>query len=379
MISKTLLMLFVTFFYSISLAFSSELAAQDKGEKTVTVVVENRNGKKLPDDVDVFLASVVGGLETVEAESKKVGLYNCDCSYMSTARGHERTTLSDKELKWQAYDIRLGKNLSKDFRIDFIYLNEGRPYNNHRDGFALNAVYDLDLSKKLKLEFGTGPYLSMDTTSHTFDITNQTDDKHFGILSTIAALYSLDQITPGMHLRAEYNHVSMPGSFNTDSILIGLGMNLDTPAKAKKDKAEFDAETEVALMWDHFKTNHHVTKSADGFQLEGKRKLSENTNLSVSYIKEGKDSLVDRQGVAAQYWYAQKLDKGWTVSAGAGPYIAKNKLSSNKESINALISFEFKKDLTKNESFFVRLNRIADFDGSNDRDVFIVGISGKLK
>lgn len=243
----------------------------------------------------------------------------------------------------------------------------------------MQAVYDLDLSKKIKLEFSTGPYFSMNTTSPDFNVNNQIDDKHLGFLSTIAALYSLDQIVPGMHLRAEYNHVAMPGSFSTDSVLLGLGMQIDTFKIPKDSTLSSDGKNEVAVIWDHFKTNHHTTHSADGFQVELKHKTSDQTNVSLSYVKEGRDSLVDRQGLAAQYWYAEKLEKGWTVSAGAGPYIAENNLTPNAGPLNALISFEFKKDVTDDSSFFVRLNRIADFKGSNDRDVFSIGINSKIK
>ncbi len=349
-------------------SFSAVGSEKEKStDKTVTVVVENRKGKELPADVDPFLASVVGGLETVQKTSGEVGIIDCGCSYISHTRGGERTNLGDKKA-WASYDIHIGKYFDENSRIDFVYINEGRPTNNHRDGFAVQAVREVDVSKNLRLEFGLGPYFNMDTTSPTHNIRNQIDEKDLGVLGTIAALYSLNQFSPGLHLRLEYNHVSVPREFDTDSFMIGFGKDFETHPNSEGDN-------KVAVMWSHFKTNHHITHSADGVQVEVKHKLTDNTDISASYMREGKDNLVDRQGVAVQYWYSQEFPKKWVVSVGAGPYIAENKLSPNKGNFNGLISMELKKEVTKDTNVFVRLTRIADFAGSNDRDDFAIGVA----
>jgi hypothetical protein len=219
-----------------------------------------------------------------------------------------------------------------------------------------------------------GPYFSMNTT----EINGvELDDKKIGLLSTIAALYSLDEISPGLHVRAEYNNAVMAGAhLKTNSIMVGIGKNFGERPTGGKGS---DGKTEVAFIGDMFITNHgDVDTKPAGFQIEAKRTLSDNTAGSISYMKEGKDSRVDRQGVATEYWYFEKLPKSVTVSVGAGAYIASNKLDKDSGKVNGLISIEVKKDITKNVSVYFRVNRIADFKGSNDRDVIGIGIAGKL-
>lgn len=356
-------------------SFSSSASEQEKSdEKTVTVVIENRKEKQLPNDVDVFLASVVGGLDTVQKKVEKVGGPDCHCkisndgAYLALELG-TGTGSNGGDMQWRAFTLRLGKKLSENTRIDFVHINEGHLPHDHRDGVAIQATSIMPIDENLKLEVGAGPYFSMNTTKIKH---KEVDSKELGVLGTVVLLYSLDKLYPGLDLRAEYNHVFMPQGIDTDSFLIGFGKSFDSKSELSSNK------NELVLIGDHFKTNHGSTSSAEGYQIELKRKVTEDTDLSASYLHEGKDILVDRQGVAVQYWYSQKLPNNWTMGAGAGPYLATNKLEDSSNHLNTIISFEFKKEIKNDLGFFVRFNRISDFSGSNDRDMLGLGISKKF-
>ncbi|MBY0413764.1 MAG: hypothetical protein K2Q18_06350, partial [Bdellovibrionales bacterium] len=88
---------------------------------------------------------------------------------------------------------------------------------------------------------------------------------------------------------------------------------------------------------------------------------------------------VDRQGVTAELWYTEPLTKTVYASVGAGAYLADNKLDKTDGKVNGLVSIEFGKNIGKHSKVFIRLNRIADFKGSNDRDVIGFGVAGKFK
>jgi hypothetical protein len=157
--------------------------------------------------------------------------------------------------------------------------------------------------------------------------------------------------------------------------MIGIGKTFDGPAKRN---AGNDNNIEMDFMGNNFKTNHGGTSAARGYELEIKKNLTKNSALSLSYDHEGKDRLVNRDGIATQLWYIYPLSAQWTASVGAGPYIAKNKLVSDETTLNGLISIEFKKYLGNRASAFVRFSRISDFKGDNDRYVLSFGVAKKF-
>ena len=345
-------------------------------ESHLVMVVAEKGNKDLPKDVDPILASTVSGLEAVQKETQTTGIIDCNCkekpySYISMTMGNGFGS-EGGSMQWRAFTVRLGKSIDENTRIDFIHINEGHPTNNHRDGFALAGTYDIPVSSKLKIELSAGPYFSMNTTTKN---DKEEDEKRIGLLGTIAALYSLDNISPGLHLRAEYNHVFMPGGITTDSFMVGVGKVFDASKDTEKSVSD---NMEVSVIGDHFKTNHGGTNAAEGYQLEVKQGFTDHTAISFSYMHEGKDQLVDREGAATQLWYVQPLPHNMSVSVGAGPYFAKNKLADQDGNLNALISVEVKKDIGKHTSIFIRANRISDFSGSNDRDLIGLGVAAKF-
>lgn len=342
-------------------------------DKKIIVIVESNNGKELPKDVDPILASTINGLNTVQRAADKTGSKDCGCdgTYISYTMGDGRAS-EGGSLQYKAFELRVGKQLSERTHVDIIHVNEGHPINNHRDGFAVQGVYKQPITENLSVEVGAGPYFSMNTTTING---KELDDKNLGLLGTVAALYSLDSLYPGLAIRAQYNHVAMPGAVSTDAILVGAEVKFGGPSEGATNTGK---KTEVAVIGDHFKTNHGGTSAAQGYQIEMKGSLTEHTAGSVSYMYEGKDTRVDRQGVATQYWYVQQLPQNVSVSAGAGPYVAQNQLDKSSVPVNGLISMEIKKDVNKNVSVFVRINRIADFSGSNDRDILGLGVSAKF-
>ena len=75
-------------------------------------------------------------------------------------------TTGEKKLGW-AFEVRFGKEIDipglgsgklfsadEKFRVDIVHYNEGHPDNNHRDGFAVQGVYNKPLSKTFSAELG---------------------------------------------------------------------------------------------------------------------------------------------------------------------------------------------------------------------------------
>lgn len=332
---------------------------------------------------DSLLATTVSGLQHVQTTAEDTGYIDCRCEInedltpkapkgtVSAVFGDGKASTGDT-LKKRAVSIRIGKDIvDGKVRVDFVHLNEGHPENNHRDGFALQGTYVLNITENMNVELSAGPYISFNTTTING---KEVDDKHLGAVATAAIVYYLDRLYPGLHLRAEYNHVAM-STMKTDSIMIGAGRTFSGPKNPIDSEKDFSMDFAV----NNFKTNHGGTDSAKGFQIDAKKQLSDNNSLVVVLMNEGKDTRVDRKGIAAQLWHEVQLNDKWSAGAGVGPYLAKNNMDKNSGVVNGLISFGASRKIGKEWKGFIRFSRIADFKGSNDRDIVGFGLEKKIK
>ena len=304
-------------------------------------------------------------------EEKQTSLLSRFNHQVSAAFGNGSVSEGD-DMEWRTFELRIGSSPASNRRLDFVHYNEGHPFNNHRDGFAIEPMYDVSINKKIKFELGIGPYLSFNTTSR-----NQTqyDDKNLGILASVAVLYYLNVLeNRNLHLRLDYNHVSMRDTHSSDAILVGIGMNFGESEEMS------DNSVQIAIMGANFKTNRNKTEAAVGGQLEIKQYVEENFALSVDLIEEGDDELVERSGVAAQAWWVWHAGERWLLSTGAGPYFVRDQLEAHKNKVDSLISLDVQKQLGNPESgtgLLLRFSRIVT-DDSTDRDIFAIGIAKKF-
>jgi hypothetical protein len=280
-------------------------------------------------------------------------------------------------MQWRAFEIRIGQAISDAIRIDVVHDNEGHPLNHHRDGFATQATLVLRPSDNLRVEGSVGPYGSFDTTTDRNGI--QHDDKRIGILAGAAILYYLNWIEPGLHLRVGYNHVEVLGAQRSDAVLFGVGMDFGESGQELVLKRPSEDPIQLLVSFGGFKTNRDGTDTAYGGRIELRKYLGERIAFSLSWLEEGRDQLVDRHGAAGQLWAVFPISETWSVSAGAGPYLARNAKGSDRWGLNGIISLELQHELGPENSgwsVFVRFNRIVSNDDT-DRDMGEVGVGKK--
>jgi hypothetical protein len=302
-------------------------------------------------------------------------------AYLSLAFGNGRieggNASGDTWMRGRTFEVRAGRQQTTLFdrplpsslalRTDFVHYNEGHPDNNHRDGFALQWVAVARLGRSLSAEFGAGPYLSMNTT--TID-GRQIDDAHVGGLLS-AALRLVLPGPDGTHLRLAYHHVGMRDVHRSDALVLGIGRQFD--------HAEPAPETDPGrALWlgaavGTSITNMSGTHGAHAGVLEAKR-YAGRWGVGAKFLFEGDDGArVDRRGVAAQLWYEQPVTPQFSMSAGAGPYIARNRREDNRTTRNLAITFQAERALSAHTRAFINFNRIKTFGKTNDRDLFLVG------
>jgi len=283
----------------------------------------------------------------------------------------------------RAFEARAGREEPSPLgpgRIDFVHYNEGHPDNNHRDGFALQWVGVRPLGSTLTGELGIGPYLSMNTT--TID-GREFDDSHLGLLLGGALRLPLRSLPPGTHLRLGVNYAWMPGAHRSAAVLLGVGRQFG-PAQP-----EPDTEPKTGPWWfggsiGRSITNMSGTDGANAGVLEARKYLDErfaHWAVSGKLIWEGDDGRrVDRDGVAAQLSYVQQVTPRFAMSAGVGPYVARNdRDQDDKTRANLLISFQAERALSSATRAFVNFNRVKTFRRTNDRDLLQIGILKRFR
>jgi len=309
-------------------------------------------------------------------------------AYLSLVFGNGRIHGGNAEgyrwMRGRTFEVRAGRQQRTLFgsplpdslneRIDFVHYNEGHPDNNHRDGFALQWLLVRRLGERSAVELGIGPYLSMNTTVIGG---RQLDDAHVGALLSLGLRLPLVDLPAGTHLRIGYNHVQMRNVHRSDALMIGIGRQFG--------RAEPDPETDPAngQTWlgasiGNSITNMSGTNGARAAVVEARRYLGarlEHWAVSSKFLFEGDDGArVDRRGLAGQLWYVQTVTPRFVMSAGLGPYVARNRRDDNVTHGNLLITFQAEQALSRRTRAFVNFNRVKTFRQTDDRDLFQLGL-----
>lgn len=295
-----------------------------------------------------------------------------------TGKMHGENLEGSRWMGGRAFEVRAGRTEDKVLgggRIDFVHYNEGHPDNNHRDGFALQWLAVRPLSATWTGELGIGPYLSMNTTVVDG---RQVDDANWGVLVSAALRMPLRSLPTGTSLRIGLNQTFMPHAHRSTALLVGLDRQFG-PARPDPDTEPAAGPWWFGASVGNAITNMSGREAAYAGVLEARKYMGERLEhwaVSGKFLFEGDDEVrVDRRGVAAQLWYVQQVTPRFSMSAGAGPYFARNRRDdADPNSTNLLISFQAERALSRQTRAFVNFNRVKTFRETDDRDLFQVGV-----
>nr|WP_240159090.1 MULTISPECIES: hypothetical protein [unclassified Burkholderia] len=269
-------------------------------------------------------------------------------------------------MHWRAYEVGFGDVLNDYLSVYLAYMNEGHPLDHHRDGFAALGSFRWPVGSRLALEFSAGPYFSMDTT-HVDD--QPRNDKRWGVRASAAVRYYV--VPNRFFLKLQYNHVQMIGGFNSDAVLFGIGSDFG----GNPGPAFSDGKTQVGVWAGTSQTNRPQVPIEKGYMVEVKRPLGNAWAYSASFVYEGNNGVAGRRGVAAQFWYVAPIKSKWTLSAGVGPYLSRDRNEvSGRTRLNALLSAQVAYQITNDWEASLRFNRVATRN-DKDQDMFMVGVA----
>lgn len=270
------------------------------------------------------------------------------------------------DMHWRAYEVGFGDVLNDYLSVYLAYVNEGHPLDHHRDGFAALGSFRWPVGNRVALEFSAGPYFSMDTTHVDNEVRNE---KRWGVRASAAVRYYV--VPNRFFLKVQYNHVQMIGGFNSDTVLFGIGSDFG----GDPGPALSDGKTQVSIWAGTSQTNRPQVPIEKGYMVEVKRPLGNAWAYSASFVYEGNNGVAGRRGVAAQFWYVAPIKSKWTLSAGVGPYVTRDRDEvSSKTRLNSLLSAQVTYQVTNDWAASLRFNRVAT-GNDKDQDMFMVGLA----
>lgn len=303
-------------------------------------------------------------------------------TYLSAQLGGGRiaggNASGNRWMRSRAGELRIGRAFGEatDSRIDVVYYNEGHPDNNHRDGYALQWTRSWREGELLSGEVGIGPYFTMNTTLIDG---RQLDDGRWGVLLSAALRVRLSSAPAGTHLCIGFNHAQMPGVHRSDALMVGIARQFGAVTQGPIADAShglwygISAGTAVTSM--------PGTNTGSSAILDAGRDINHGAAhwaWSARFLFEGDDGKrVDRRGVAGQLWYVQEVTPGFSMSAGIGPYLTRNRREQpvpDRTRRNVLISLQAERALSDRTRIFFDFGRVKTFLRMDDRDLFLVGI-----
>lgn len=219
-------------------------------------------------------------------------------------------------------------NLSDHVFLSYTYLNEGHVSDHHRDGHSGQLWYRLlSDSRRFDLAIGAGPYRYYDTTSdHS---SGEAIDEHgWGALLSVAAHWYVN--APWV-VQLRYNRAQTGSSINTDTLLLGVGWQFDSAARAgpvvpaTSYGFATDERNELTVFAGHSIVNNFQSPKGVAWVVEYRRNLTPYIDVSGSFVDEGDAEVIKRRGLAAQAWIARRfLDQRASLGLGVGPYFARD-------------------------------------------------------
>ena len=217
-------------------------------------------------------------------------------------------------------------NLAENWFASFSYLNEGHVTNHHRDGHSVQLWWRYPFGDRhFNVAIGAGPYRYFDTTDRNND--GNSDNRHgWGVLASVAATWYING-GPWM-VQARYNRAQTPSSIKTNTLLLGVGYQLDRgsqggPVVPPPSRTDNVTHNEITVFLGETIVNTFGSETSVAKAVEYRRGLARYVSGTVSYINEGENSALRRNGVAAQLWLERAFfHDAMTLGVGAGPYYA---------------------------------------------------------
>jgi hypothetical protein len=276
-----------------------------------------------------------------------------------------------------AWQVRYMEGLGKHFAYSLSYVNQGHFISHHRDGTAANLwLRTSQMDGQLTLGVGAGPMFYYDTVRPS---DGPPADVHgWGTLvNLLASWYTKNRWI----YQLQGSWVKGGKSFDTLSVLAGIGYQLDAPPSPGPDlkaprQTEVTTDNELTVFGGQTVVNLPGNGDSTAGSVEYRRGLWRYVEWTAGALYEGRSSLIDRYGLTTQLWLAKPFfDDRLALGAGFGFYFAEDRRREQRSSVflSEMVSITASYRLSPHWLIRTTWDRvITDYD--RDTDLFLGGI-----
>jgi hypothetical protein len=277
-----------------------------------------------------------------------------------------------------AWEAEYRQPLTEHFVASVAWLNEGHPFNHHRDGQALQLWWSSQHDGSgLVLDAGFGPYWSYDSTRPPGSA-GARDVHALGEVATVAADWNFHS---GWFGSLRVNRVDVHGSFGTTALEAGggyrFGQGLALPHLGSDASLDGDPPLfEIDALAGKTVANSIPAEAAFSEGVGVRAKLSNHFAVSMTYILGTNPPLAWRTGTAAQLWLEQQLARRFSVGIGVGAFVVTDRsplANTNMPArLSGLVAIEGAYSISSRWLARMMWDRITTAD-DQDCDIVLVG------
>jgi hypothetical protein len=276
-----------------------------------------------------------------------------------------------------AWQVRYMEGLGEHFAYSLSYVNQGHFISHHRDGTAASLwLRTNQMNGQLSLGVGAGPIFYYDTVK----LPNEPPADVHGwgtMVNLLASWYTKNRFI----YQLQGTWVKGGSSFDTLSVLAGIGYQLDAPPSPGPDlkaprQADETTDNEITILGGQTVVNIPGNGSSTAGSIEYRRGLWRYVEWTAGVLYEGRSSLIDRYGLTTQIWLAKPFfENRLALGAGVGFYLAEDRLREQRSGafFSEIVSITASYRLSPHWLIRGTWDRIiTDYD--RDSDIFLGGI-----
>jgi len=276
-----------------------------------------------------------------------------------------------------AWQVQYLEGLGENFAYSLSYVNQGHFISHHRDGTAaLLWLRTNRVHRQLSLGVGAGPMFYFDTVRPP-DGTPADVHGWASLVNLQASWYTQSRWI----YQLQGSWVRAGSSFDTLSVLAGIGYQLDAPPKPGPDvkatrQIETTTDNELTFMAGQTVVNLPGNGSSTAGSITYRRGLWRYLEWTAGVLYEGRSDLIDRYGLTSQFWLAKNFfEERLALGAGFGFYLADDRRREGHSGAfwNEILSITASYRLSPHWDIRSTWDRIiTDYD--RDSDIFLAGV-----
>lgn len=279
-----------------------------------------------------------------------------------------------------AAEVGFSQRMNRYVSASAEYYNEGHPSRHHRDGFTSQLWLHTPVPEQ-GLSFGVaaGPYYYFDTTTGLGAAGDYRNLHGWGTLFSAGAKWHFEKRS---YLEVRLNHANTHGAGDSNSLLVGLGYELQNVPDRERRKTERAGDRLLMVLGGQAIVNSFESERARAWGIEYRDTVTQNMEWSVTALDEGRIGLVQRRGAAAQLWLLRPLTDRTVLELGGGGYLMRDRVNRDsvaepsKTHLVPIVTLGARYRLSPLWRAQVSFSRVVT-DYHRDSDILLVGV-GRL-